>query len=133
MCCCTSAVRWMGGAPFPAWWIRSALYSSGRCCGSNSTSSTGPMTCTTWPTVGAPADCFAFSCFFVAMWTPVFWPLALQGFRSTHDFRQLLRDLRLARAIVRATQHVQNLSCIVGGVLHRRALRAEERRSCFNE
>src|SRR5256884_614266 len=54
--------------------------------------------------------------------------LAPQGFRSTHDLRQLLRDLRLARPVEGALQQVEHLPRVVGGVLHRGALRAQERR-----
>src|SRR6266550_4762524 len=53
--------------------------------------------------------------------------------RPTDDLRQLLRDLRLPRPIVRALQQLDDVAGVVGGVLHRRPLRAEERRRGFHE
>ena len=49
MCCCTSTVTRIGSPDSDVALISSALYSSGRCSASNSTSSTGPMTWTTLP------------------------------------------------------------------------------------
>jgi len=48
MCCCTSAVNRIAGRR-PRWIDQHRLWISGRCSGSKSTSSTGPMTCTTLP------------------------------------------------------------------------------------
>ena len=50
--------------------------------------------------------------------------LALQGRRAADDLRDLLRDLRLARAVVGPLEHLQNVAGVVGRVLHRRAPRA---------
>src|SRR4051794_15511658 len=44
--------------------------------------------------------------------------LSLQRRRAAHDLRDLLGDLRLPLAIVGALQKLQDLACIVGGVLH---------------
>ncbi len=51
MCCCTSATTLIGSPVSDVPVIESALYSSGRCPASNSTSSTGPMIWTILPTV----------------------------------------------------------------------------------
>src|SRR2546423_33027 len=53
--------------------------------------------------------------------------------RPPPDSRQLLRDLRLPRPIVGALQQLDDVTGVVGGVLHRRPLRAEERRRGFHQ
>src|SRR5438046_2645541 len=54
--------------------------------------------------------------------------LAFQRLRPAHDLCDLLGDLRLPRPVVGALQQLDNLAGVVGRVLHRRALCAEERR-----
>src|SRR6267143_3657675 len=101
MCCSTSATSCR-----ESMFTVTALYSSGSCSGSNSTSRTGPMTWTTLPTL-------CFDSVFVAMILP------LEGFRAADDFGQLLRDLRLTRAVEGALQDRQHVLPGVGRVLHR--------------
>src|SRR5262249_56731997 len=75
--------------------------------GSNSMSTTGPMTCTIFPMLmprllrSACAAC-------------------LEGFRAADDVEQLLGDLLLARLVVLDRQDVDHLLGVLGGRLHRR-------------
>src|SRR6266550_2833285 len=46
--------------------------------------------------------------------------LAFQCFRSTHDLRELLRNLSLASSIKRALQDVEHVGASVSRVFHRR-------------
>src|SRR5262249_28336908 len=111
MCCSTSATS----CPPPLSTLTvTALYSSGSCSGSNSTSRTGPITCTT-----LPMFCLGSFLVFVAMWS-----LSLESFRPTHDLRQFLRNLSLSSAIERALENGQHVAPRVGRVLHGRAPRA---------
>src|SRR5213594_1060344 len=127
MCCCTSATRRTPGCS-----MTRALYSSGSFSGSNSTSSTGPMTWTTLPTLCLVSPAGFFGAFFVLV-AIVPQVLSLQSLRPTDDLRQLLRNLRLPCPIVRALQQLDDVPGVVGGVLHRGPLRAEERRRGFHE
>src|SRR4051812_26730670 len=134
MCCCTSTTTLMSSpvAALPV--MSSALYSSGRCSASNSTSSTGPMTCTTLPM------------FFIAVVAAMLVPrvidrrespalasLSLQRRGAADDLSDLLRDVRLARPVVRAPQDVEHVRRVVCRVLHRGPLRAVERGGVLHE
>src|SRR5215472_3283214 len=110
MCCCTSATS----LP-PSCSTTTALYSSGMDSGSNSTSSTGPITCTTRPVaflstfdfLGAALD-------FVAIGF-----LSVECFGTADDFGELLRDLALPRPVIRPLEDVEHLTGVIGRVLHR--------------
>src|SRR5688500_12676708 len=93
-------------------------------------SSTGPMTWTILPTLRV---CVAVAMNRILVATVVVSGLALQGGRAAHDLGDLLRDRRLALAVVRPLQHLEDLAGVVGRVLHRRAARAVLRRHGLDE
>src|SRR5688572_11753687 len=61
--------------------------------------------------------------FAVAVVMCVFSSSALERRGTADDLGDLLRDLRLAGAVVGATEQLQHVTGVVGGVLHRRASR----------
>src|SRR5436190_23227669 len=93
-----------------------ALYSSGKCSASNSTSSTGPMTWTILPMffIAVVAAMIAPGLLFVALSFDAGRGLsALQRRGAADDLRDLLRDVRLTRAIGGPTQDVQHVRRVI--------------------
>src|ERR1043166_3944671 len=110
MCCCTSATTRTGAPVSDRPTISSALYNSGRCSASNSTSSTGPMIWATLPT-------FLMAVAVMGRESRV--DLALQRSGAADDFGDFLRDRRLARPVVGPPQHGEHVAGVVGRILHR--------------
>src|SRR5690606_22380882 len=99
----------------------------------NSTSMTGPMTCTTFPMFFAIRS-FSPGCPQRAGREPVDTaPALLQRGGAAHDLGDLLCDLGLSGPVVRAPAHVQHLAGVVRRVLHGRPPRALLRRSRLDE
>src|SRR3954451_11731907 len=92
---------------------------------SNSASITGPMTCTTRPTLGAPGATVAVSGAVAAMYRSPWSLIRLRLFQrrgAAHDLRDLLRDRGLAHPVVGAGERLEHVARVVGGVLHGGAL-----------
>src|SRR6202140_2042964 len=117
-CCATSSTRrlpWLS--------VSSALRIAGR-WSSNCTSTTAPMTWVMRPTllaimsssqIGSQRQC------------------SLQSFGAGDDLDQFLGDHRLAGAVVSERLLADHLAGVAGGVVHRRHLRAVERRRILDE
>src|SRR5580698_8310055 len=117
-CWATSSTRRL-----PWFLVSSALRIAGR-WSSNCTSTTAPMTWVMRPTVlaimsssqiGSQRQCL------------------LQSFRAGDDLDQFLGDHRLAGAVVGERLLADHLAGVAGGVIHRRHLRAVERRRVLDE
>src|SRR5262252_1498616 len=77
--------------------------------GSNSTSTTGPITWTILPWL----ICGSLELRFHRL---------TEGFGSAHDVQELLRDALLARLVELDGQHIDHLARVLGGRLHGRAI-----------
>src|SRR5580692_1787560 len=117
-CCATSSTRRL-----PWFLVSSALRIAGR-WSSNCTSTTAPMTWVMRPTllaimsssqIGSQRQC------------------SLQSFGAGDDLDQFLGDHRLAGAVVSERLLADHLAGVAGGVVHRRHLRAVERRGVLDE
>src|SRR5580698_9625864 len=117
-CWATSSTRRL-----PWFLVSSALRIAGR-CSSKCTSTTAPMTWVMRPTVlaimsssqiGSQRQCL------------------LQSFRAGDDLDQFLGDHRLAGAVVFERLLADHLAGVARGVVHRRHLRAVERRRILDE
>src|SRR5579862_2575180 len=117
-CWATSSTRRL-----PWFLVSSALRIAGR-WSSNCTSTTAPMTWVMRPTllaimsssqIGSQRQC------------------SLQSFRAGDDLDQFLGDHRLAGAVVFERLLADHLAGVAGGVVHRRHLRAVERRGVLDQ
>src|SRR5262245_33316992 len=94
--------------------------------GSNSTSTTGPMTCTIFPWLMLPVPFFARlgrrgPSPATSSGSPC--PL-LERLGAAHDIEQLLRDLLLTGFVVLDGQHADHVLGVLGGGFHGRHPRA---------
>src|SRR6202451_1734995 len=111
-CWATSSTRRL-----PWFLVSSALRIAGR-CSSNCTSTTAPMTWVMRPTLLAIMSSSQ---------------IGSQRFRAGDDLDQFLGDHRLASAVVSERLLADHLAGVAGGVVHRRHLRAVERRRILDE
>src|SRR5687768_177030 len=78
------------------------------------------MTCTTFPTC-TPAAIVAIAISVQCYGSRSNSESGSERFGAADDLGDLLGDLRLARTVVRATEHVEHLAGVIGRVLHGRA------------
>src|ERR671916_3112972 len=117
-CCAISSVIVLRSASKSTSTV-SALKSCGTWPRGNSTSTTGPVTCTTRPMAASGTESSVVD--FSAVLMSVITPHGGQRLGATDDLADLLGDLSLAGPVGLTSEVFNQLGCVVGGSLHRLA------------